>query len=145
VAALERARSLRRTARWQARGRDLFTDEPIEGGDSKIGQFKTSPLLSTQSGGTRAIRGFAATATIDQSRGAYIARLHKHVVDTVRAHEGPSGAPGPAVARPLWLTAPQPFRAPPGPGSFGGTQRMEEGSVARFYVPRAALCEDYVH
>lgn len=70
------------------RGRDLFTDEPIEGGDSKIGQLKTSPLLSTQSGGTRAIRGFAATATIDQSRGAYIARLHKHVVDTVGRTEG---------------------------------------------------------
>jgi len=70
------------------RGRDLFTDEPIEGGDSKIGQLKTSPLLSTQSSGTRAIRGFAATATIDQSRGEYIALLHKHVVDAVGGAEG---------------------------------------------------------
>lgn len=70
------------------RGRDLFTDEPIEGRDSKIGKLKTSPLLSTQSSGTRAIRGFAATATIDQSRGAYIARLHDHVVDMVGRSEG---------------------------------------------------------
>lgn len=48
------------------RGRDLYTDEPVEGNDSKIGQLKTSPLLSTQRSGVRAIRGFAATATIDQ-------------------------------------------------------------------------------
>ncbi|MCS4509728.1 hypothetical protein NBM50_05555 [Xylophilus ampelinus] len=70
------------------RGRDLFTDEPIEGGNSKIGKLKTSPLLSTQKSGTRAIRGFAATATIDQSRGAYIARLHDHVVNAIGRPEG---------------------------------------------------------
>ncbi|MGV7168054.1 hypothetical protein ACWA5V_21650, partial [Xanthomonas citri pv. rhynchosiae] len=46
-------------------------------------RLKTSPLLSTQSQGTRAIRAFAATATIDKSRGEYIARLHRHVVDAL--------------------------------------------------------------
>ncbi len=70
------------------RGRDLFTDMPIEGSDSRAGQLKTSPLLSTQGSGTRAIRGFAATATIDQSRGDYIARLHQHVVKAVGGAAG---------------------------------------------------------
>ncbi|MBB6582831.1 XopC/Rsp1239 family type III secretion system effector [Ralstonia solanacearum] len=70
------------------RGRDLFTDAPIEGSDSKIGQLKTSPQLSTQSAGTRAIRGFAATATIDQARGEYIARLHQHVVQMLGGEGG---------------------------------------------------------
>ncbi|WVK02521.1 type III secretion system effector protein XopC [Xanthomonas campestris pv. olitorii] len=65
------------------RGRDLFTDEPIEGENSKLGRLKTSPLLSTQSQGTRAIRAFAATATIDKSRGEYVARLHRHVVEAL--------------------------------------------------------------
>lgn len=70
------------------RGRDFITDEPIEGNDSKIGQLKTSPLLSSQSRETRAIRGFAATATIDQARGEYIARLHQHVVDVLAGEAG---------------------------------------------------------
>lgn len=70
------------------RGRDLRTDEPIEGNDSKIGQLKTSPLLSSQSKGTRAIRGFAATATIDQTRGEYIGRLHQHVVKVLDGQAG---------------------------------------------------------
>ena len=63
------------------RGRDLYTDAPIAGNDSRIGPQKTSPQLSTQSSGTRAIRGFAATASIDQARGEYIARLHPHVTN----------------------------------------------------------------
>ncbi|MGD7195232.1 hypothetical protein [Ralstonia pseudosolanacearum] len=62
-------------------GRDLFTDKPIAGDDSRIGAQKTSPQLSTQSSGTRAILGFAATASIDQARGEYIARLHPHVTN----------------------------------------------------------------
>ncbi|GLU35902.1 hypothetical protein Busp01_57440 [Trinickia caryophylli] len=70
------------------RGRDLYTDEPVEGNDSKIGQLKTSPLLSTQRSGVRAIRGFAATATIDQARGEYIGRLHRHVVEMLGSRGG---------------------------------------------------------
>ncbi|MDO3507745.1 HAD family hydrolase [Ralstonia pseudosolanacearum] len=70
------------------RGRDLYTDAPIAGNDSRIGPQKTSPQLSTQSSGTRAIRGFAATATIDQARGEYIARLHQHVVNMLGGEGG---------------------------------------------------------
>jgi len=69
------------------RGRDLWTDKPIEGLDSKAGTLKSSPHLQTQSQGVRAIRSEAATATIDNytnvagSSGHFIRNLHAHVVD----------------------------------------------------------------
>jgi len=71
------------------RGQDLFTGAPIGGVTDGP---KTAPLMRTQSWGTRAIRGFAATATVDQARGAYIARLHQHIVQVI----GPI-APGQVV------------------------------------------------
>ncbi|MES2830641.1 MAG: HAD hydrolase-like protein [Pseudomonadota bacterium] len=68
------------------RGRNLITDEPIEGNDEK-GALKTSPHLHTQSQGVRSIRGEAATATIDDylsvtaDAGHFIRKLHTHVIE----------------------------------------------------------------
>lgn len=64
---------------------DLFTDVPVDAATAKTaGQ----PLLKTQSSAVRAIRGSSATATIDQSRGEYIARLHRHVVKVMAGEAG---------------------------------------------------------
>jgi phosphoglycolate phosphatase-like HAD superfamily hydrolase len=81
VAQLPRDRQDYQVVRYAGkRGQDLFTGEPIEG---VTGGPKTAPLMSTQSWGTRAIRGFAATATIDQARGGYVAQLHQHIVQAI--------------------------------------------------------------
>ncbi len=73
------------------RGRDLMTDEPIEGHDSKAGTLKSSPYLQTQSQGVRTIRAEAATATIadytnvTSNAGHFINRLHTHLLDNLDA------------------------------------------------------------
>lgn len=69
------------------RGRDLYTDEPIEGPDSLIGKLKSSPHLHAQSQDIRCIRGEAATATIDgignitKGKEHFLHRLHAHILE----------------------------------------------------------------
>lgn len=57
-------------------GRDLFTDEPIEGAN----QSGTSPKLMDQGWVTRALRGESATATVAKYGGEYIKNLHAQVI-----------------------------------------------------------------
>ncbi len=67
------------------RGRNLFTDEPIEGRNNITSNLKSSPLLTDQGMQTRLIRGEAATATVDHytnintNKGHYINNLYAHV------------------------------------------------------------------
>ncbi|HEX7635596.1 MAG TPA: hypothetical protein VF427_10000 [Noviherbaspirillum sp.] len=62
------------------RGRDLLTDEPIEGESSTAGRLKTSPHMKGQGWVTRALRGEAATATVAKYGKEYIKNLHAKVI-----------------------------------------------------------------
>jgi phosphoglycolate phosphatase-like HAD superfamily hydrolase len=65
------------------RGRNIYTDRPLEGANSKAGILKSSPHLTTQTWGARAIRGEAATTTVDHYTNVqsnYLAQLHQHVI-----------------------------------------------------------------